>query len=165
MSTYKHNPIHKQGRTMTIQATAKDVVFSGHGKVVLNGETMVPAGFKLVLLSPPGASISDDLGGKLESGAKINGLEIVSPKTHSKSPTQTIVYNAGESAPNLVLQNPDKLKLKPGVPHMIGTFENIELNHLWQRAEQFLEPGKTITCYWAACTALSGASNPVVIAK
>jgi hypothetical protein len=149
---------------MTIQATAQDVVFSGHGKVEFNGETRVPPGFKLVLLSPPGASISDDLGGKLESGKQISGLEIISPKTGGASPTQPIIYNAGDSAPNLILQNPERLKLKPGKPHMIGSLENVSLNDLWQRAEKFLEPGKTITCYWAACTVLRGASNPVVVA-
>jgi hypothetical protein len=149
---------------MSIQATAKDVVFSGHGKVEFNGETIVPAGFKLVMLSPVGASISDDLGGQLESGKQISGLEIISPKTGGASPTQPIIYNAGDSAPNLTLQNPGRLKLKPGKPHMIGSLVNVSLNDLWQRAEPFLEPGKIITCYWAACTVLKGASNPVVVA-
>lgn len=150
---------------MTIQATANDVVFSGHGKVIAEGETIIPQGFKLVLLSPPGASISDDLGGKLENGKKISGLKVVSPKTGDKSPTQAITYNAGDSAPNLILQNPSNLKLRPGVPHMIGSFENINLSDLWQRVEKFSSPTKVVTCYWAACTVLRGASNPVVIAE
>jgi hypothetical protein len=150
---------------MTIQAKANDVVFSGHGKVVLEGETIIPTGFKLVLLSPPGASISDDLGGKLENGKVIDGLKIVSPKTGEKSPTQIITYDAGDSAPNLILQNPSNLELQPGIPHMIGTFEDIQLSELWLRVKKFAKPGKIITCYWAACTVLKGASNPVVIAE
>jgi hypothetical protein len=150
---------------MTIQATENDVVFSGHGKVVVEGETIIPQGIKLVLLSPPGASISDDLGGKLENGKKIKGLKIISPKTGDKSSTQVITYSAGDSAPNLILQNPSNLKLRPGVPHMIGSFENIQLSDLWQRVEKFLVPNKVITCYWAACTVLQGATNPVVIAE
>jgi hypothetical protein len=61
---------------MPIQATKDDVVLSGHGAVdVGTGETAIPGGFELVVLAPPGASISDRLGGLIERGVGFETMD------------------------------------------------------------------------------------------
>ena len=147
-----------------IQATDNDVLCSGHGSIELgNGETVVPDGIRLVVLAPPAASVSNSLASDLESGKKINKLLIVSPETGEKSPTNPITYEAGKSAPNYILHPIDGSWLKPGVAHIIGVSQATPLSELWPRITAFARHGETIDCYWAACTALDGASNPVVI--
>jgi hypothetical protein len=46
----------------------------------------------------------------------------------------------------------------------MGVMQKTPLSDLWNRVTPFIKDGKTITVYWAACTALGGATNPVVIA-
>ncbi len=87
-----------------IQATLNDVLCSGHGAITTqSGETTVPAGVRLIVLAPPAASVANSLASKLESGAAINTLEIVSPQTGQKSPTQPIIYDEGKKVPNYLL--------------------------------------------------------------
>ncbi|NEP13852.1 MAG: hypothetical protein F6K14_27355 [Symploca sp. SIO2C1] len=147
-----------------IQAISNDVLCSGHGSVELGkGETVVPQGIRFVVLAPPAASVANSLASKLESGAVINGLEILSPKTGEKIPTQPIIYDEGKNVPNYILHPIDGSWLKPGVAHIVGVAQATPLAELWPRITIFTIPNKTIDCFWAACTALKGATNPVVI--
>jgi Putative adhesin Stv domain len=101
---------------MPIQATKDDVVLSGHGAVdVGTGETAIPGGFELVVLAPPGASISDRLGGMIERGEKVNKLKLPT-RASGNIDFDPIVYSAGKMAPNYVLYPPTGLVLKPGGP-------------------------------------------------
>lgn len=147
---------------MTIQATKNDVVLSGHGSVeVGTGETTVPGGFELVVLAPPGASISDRLGGMIERGEKVKKLKLPTG-TGSMIDFKPVVYKAGQRAPNYVLHPPRGLALRPGVPHMLGVETATTLNDLWARVITFHRPGKTTRCFWCACAALDGAQNQMV---
>lgn len=147
-----------------IQATANDVLLSGHGSVeVGQGETVVPPGVRLVVLAPPAASVSNDLASNLESGKAIKGLVIVSPQTGTKNRTEPIIYEEGARVPNYILHPIDGSWLKPGIAHIVGVAQPTTLANLWSRVTPFVKPNQTINCYWAACTALQGATNPVVV--
>jgi hypothetical protein len=76
--------------------------------------------------------------------------------SHRRAPSPAITY---------VLQAPNGITLKPGGPHVLGVTQDTYLSDLWQRVKPFLQQGKTIRCFWAACTAIDGASNPVVVCK
>jgi hypothetical protein len=147
---------------MTIQATKDDVVLSGHGSVEIGGgETTVPVGFELVVLAPPGASISDRLGGMIERGEKVKKLSLPTG-SGGKVDFQPIIYAAGKNAPNYVLHPPRDLALRPGVPHMIGVEAATPLSDLWPRILVFTRQGETTRCFWCACAAISGAQNQMV---
>jgi hypothetical protein len=146
-----------------LKTTGEDVILSGHGSFEFNGETQVPAGVELWVLAPPGGSISDDLGGALESMEVIHKLGVVSPTTHSLSPIPPTRYVAGKSAPNYTLHPPRGIVVKPGGPHIIGSEKDTNLADLWARVQPFVKAGKTTRVFWAACSALSGAKNKVVI--
>jgi hypothetical protein len=147
-----------------IQATGNDVLCSGHGAIESQSvDTIVPAGVQLVVLAPPAASVANSLASKLESGQPIYGLEIISPQTGLPSPTQPLIYNPGQAAPNYILYPIDGSWLQPGVAHILGVSEATTLEQLWPRITAFVKPNVIISCYWAACTALQGASNPVVV--
>lgn len=147
-----------------IQTTSADVIISGHGAYTHSGETTVPDGFELWVLGPPGASISDPLGGALESGTRITKLGIQSPTTHEWSPVVPTVYAAGTKAPDYSLYAPRGLQLKPGGPHLIGVegSSGQKLSTLWARVQPFAKPGKKVRVFWAACSAIAGAKNQVV---
>lgn len=145
-----------------IQATKNDVVLSGHGEVELGGgETTVPGGFELVVLAPPGASISDRLGGMMERGEKVNKLKLPTG-TGGLIDFQPIVYPAGKKAPNYVLHPPRGLALRPGVPHMLGVEAPTKLDQLWKRVTVFNQAGKVTRVFWCACAAIEGAKNQMV---
>jgi hypothetical protein len=147
---------------MTIQATKNDVVLSGHGSVEIGGgETTVPGGFELVVLAPPGASISDRLGGMIERGEKVNKLKLPTGSGQMID-FEPIIYPAGKRAPNYVLHPPRGLALRPGVPHMLGVEKATSLNELWARVLTFSRPSKVTRCYWCACAAIDGAQNQMV---
>ena len=147
---------------MGIQATKDDVVLSGHGSVELGtGETSVPGGFELVVLAPPGASISDRLGGMIESGKSVSKLKLATG-TGGMVEFQPVVYAAGKSCPNYVLHAPRGLALRPGVPHMLGVEKATPLSELWARVRTFSRDGKVTRVYWCACAALDGAKNQMV---
>ena len=149
-------------RTVPIQATKDDVVLSGHGAVdVGTGETAIPGGFELVVLAPPGASISDRLGGMIERGEKVNKLKLPT-RASGNIDFDPIVYSAGKMAPNYVLYPPTGLVLKPGVPHMIGVAKATPLSELWVRIKVFYRTGQVTRCFWCACAAIQGATNPTV---
>lgn len=147
---------------MTIQANKDDVVLSGHGEVEIGGgETTVPGGFELVVMAPPGASISDRLGGMIERGEKIKNLKLPTG-AGGMANFDPVVYPAGKKAPNYVLHPPRGLALKPGVPHMLGVEEATTLEKLWDRVKVFARPGKVTRVYWCACAAMDGAKNQMV---
>jgi hypothetical protein len=147
---------------MPIQATKDDVVLSGHGSVEIGaGETTVPGGFELVVLAPPGASISDRLGGMIERGEKVKGLRLPTGRGGLIG-FEPVVYPAGKNAPNYVLHPPVGLALRPGVPHMLGVAKATSLSELWARVRTFHRPGKVTRCYWCACAAMDGAQNQMV---
>jgi Putative adhesin Stv domain len=147
---------------MPIQATKDDVVLSGHGAVdVGSGETAVPGGFELVVLAPPGASISDRLGGMIERGEKVNKLKLPT-KASGSIDFEPIVYAADKMAPNYILYPPTGLVLKPGVPHMLGVAKATPLSELWVRIKTFNRTGQVTRCFWCACAAITGATNPTV---
>ncbi|MGZ5006496.1 MAG: putative adhesin [Methylobacter sp.] len=148
-----------------IQTTGDDVIFSGHGAYQFDGETTVPAGVEFWLLSPPGASIADSTGQALEDMTKINKLGIKNVGSDILINNTPIVYRAGSSAPDYILQAPRGIVIKPGGPHILGVESDTKLSDLWARVQPFIKPGQTIRCYWAACTALTGATNPVVLYK
>src|SRR5512134_923786 len=125
---------------MSIQATKDDVVLSGHGEVELGGgETTVPGGFELVVLAPPGASISDRLGGMIERGEMVKKLKLPTG-AGSLIDFEPMVYPAGKKAPNYVLHPPRGLALNPGVPHMLGVEAATPLEKLWDRVKVFTRP-------------------------
>ena len=147
---------------MTIQATKDDVVLSGHGSVEIGGgETTVPGGFELVVLAPPGASISDRLGGLIERGEKVKKLKLPTGAS-GMIDFKPMTYPAGKKAPNYVLHPPRGLALKPGVPHMLGVEAATTLEKLWDRVKVFSRPGKVTKVYWCACAAMDGAQNQMV---
>ncbi len=140
---------------MGFKATKNDVVLSGHGSVELGtGETTVPGGFELVVLAPPGASITDRLGGMVERGKKVKGLKL-STGSSGWIPFEPKVYKAGRACPNFVLYAPTGLTLRPGVPHMLGVSQPTPLSDLWQRVSLFRRNGKTTRVYWCACASIT----------
>ena len=148
-----------------LQTTGDDVIFSGHGALVLLGkktETAVPKGIELWLLAPPAASIADASGQALESMQKITRIGIQNAPGEALSTMLPIRYKAGEMAPNYVLQAPDGITLKPKGPHVLGVTADTELANLWDRVTPFIKPDKTVRCFWAACTAIDGAGNPTI---
>ena len=136
-----------------IQTTKDDVVLSGHGSSLPEAGrvTRVPEGVEFYMMGPPGTTITDDLGQKLEGGIYISSLYISSPITKTKSSIKpTIVTSASGSIPNLALSAPRKLKIggKGVVPHIIGVEEKTHLHDLWARVRPFIKPGKTLRVYW-----------------
>lgn len=148
-----------------IQATSNDVVMSGHGSFEFKGETLVPEGIEFCVLAPLGASISDSLGQMIESGSQIKKLGLKSKSTNDLINVQQQTYNAGDVAPNYILHAPRGIIIKPGIPHIIGVEKSTELSDLWIRVQPFIKPGKTIKVFWAACSAIRGAKNQVVLGK
>lgn len=147
---------------MAIQATKNDVVLSGHGAVQIGqGETVVPAGFELVVLAPPGASITDRLGGMVERGEKIKGLKL-STAASGWMKFEPLVFKAGRSCPDYVLAPPLGLALRPGVPHMLGVATPTLLSDLWQRVMTFRRIGKTTRVFWCACASIRGGERHCV---
>lgn len=149
---------------MTIKATRNDVALSGHGKVELNGnETTVPGGFELVVLAPPGASITDKLGGMIEQGKAVEGLALWTPSGNglpSRSVAfQPLIFRAGSKCPDYVLSPPTGLALRPGIPHMIGVLERTPLSQLWPRVQVFFRAGDTTRVFWCACASIRGAEQ------
>ncbi len=148
-----------------IQTTSDDVVLSGHGAFRFDGETIVPDGFECWLLAPLGAGIADSLGQAIESKTKITKLGLKNVGSTDLITVNPIVYGAGEAMPNLVLQPPRDIVIKPGGPHVIGVEETTPLADLWQRVIPFRKTGKVVSVYWAACSVIAGATNPVVLGK
>lgn len=145
---------------MPIQTTALDVVVSGHGSVDLNdnGTTRVPVGAEFILLAPPGATITDHLGGKLEKGEYIDQLYL-SNASGSVIHHEPSRYNQRQVIPNLVLHPPRDLNLGSGVPHMMGVEAVTPIRDLFPRLEPFrseaLKHGQVLKVYFAACSALT----------
>src|SRR6267378_2683232 len=75
---------------------------------------------------------------------------------------ELMVYAAGKMAPNYVLYPPTGLVLKPGVPHMLGVAKATPLSELWVRIKTFSRTGQVTRCFWCACAAIAGATNPTV---
>lgn len=148
-----------------IQTTGDDVIFSGHGEYKFGGETTVPQGVELWLLAPPAASIADSTGQALENMSKISMLGLKNQHSDVLITVTPSLYQAGQKVPDYVLQAPDGIHLKPGGPHLVGVLKDTNLSDLWQRLTPFHKKGKVIRCFWAACTAIDGASNPVVLYK
>lgn len=147
----------------SLATTGTDVVISGHGSYEFNGETQVPAGFELWVMAPPGGSISDPLGGALEHGDTITKIAVASQQSATLNAVPITKYAAGKAAPNYVLHAPRNLNLRPGGPHVIGVEENTKLSDLWTRVQTFARPQQTTRVFWAACSAIAGAKNQVVV--
>lgn len=159
-----YNWIGVQPLTNPIQTNSNDVILSGHGAFAFNGMTIVPTGVELWLLAPPAASIADSLGQALENRTMINYLGIINPGSNNVIPTQPFIYKAGMSVPNYTLYPPNGIKITPGGPHIIcvlGAQQN--LSNLWPNVMPFVKPGQSIRVFWAACTAVAGAKNQIVI--
>ena len=148
-----------------IQTTSEDVIFSGHGAYTFHGETTVPKGVEFWTLAVPAASIADATGQMLESMQKISMLGITTATPGRLATITPTVYAAGATLPNYVLQAPNGLVLKPNGPHLLGVTGDTSLSELWQRVAPFVKPGKTVRCFWAACTAVEGARNQMVLAQ
>ncbi|QJE01949.1 hypothetical protein HH212_19590 [Massilia forsythiae] len=148
-----------------IQTTGLDVIFSGHGTFEYTGETIVPEGFEFWVLAPPGATIADATGQALENRDLISMLGIKNPSSNVLVSDTPVHYAAGEKAPNYLLHPPRGIHLKPGGPHIIGVESPTSLSALWQRAEPFRIEGGIVRCFWAACTAIEHAKNPLVLAR
>ncbi|MCE2517094.1 MAG: hypothetical protein J4F41_04515 [Alphaproteobacteria bacterium] len=145
---------------MPIQTTPLDVVVSGHGSVDLNdnGTTKTPVGVEFILLAPPGAVITDHLGGKLEKGEYIDQLYLNNSSGHIL-PHEPARYTQRQVIPNLVLHPPRDLQLGSGVPHMIGVEVETPIRDIFPRLEPFrsesLKHGQVLKVYFAACSALT----------
>lgn len=147
---------------MAFQATKNDVVLSGHGAVELgSGETTVPANCRLIVLAPPGASITDRLGGIVEQGKSFSKLKL-STKASGFIDFQPVVYEAGTNCPDYVLHPPIGLALQPGVPHMLGVGEATSLSDLWPRILTFVQVGRTTSVFWCACASIDYGEDHVV---
>ena len=142
-----------------------DVVMSGHGSYEFDGETTVPAGFELWVLGPPGATISDALGGAMESGTNITKLALAGGRTPDLAPCIPTRYGPGTQALDYVLHTPTGLSLKPksGGPHMIGVAGHQKLSTLWTRCTPFAKQGKIVRVFWAACSHIRNAEKYCVI--
>lgn len=148
-----------------IRTTGHDVVLSGHGTFEFQGETLVPEGIELWLLAPPGALIADSAGQALENRTPIFMTGIRNPGSNVLVNNQPIVRRAGESVPNYVLRAPRDILVDPRGPHVIGVERATALDQLWRRLAPFTGAGRTVRCFWAACTAIRGAGNPVVLTQ
>ena len=149
-----------------IKAVAADVVLSGHGGLPadkLAASTIVPPGIEFWVLCPPGGSIADETGQALENGKTLSMLGILNPGSDTLSNCTATVYKEGASAPDYVLSPPRGISIQPGVPHLLGVEADTPLSQLWLRVSAFVKKGQTIRCFWAACTAIDGATNPVVL--
>jgi hypothetical protein len=148
-----------------IQTSATDVVCSGHGAFTFKGETTVPAGVEFCVLAPPGASLADSAGQAIESGARITKVGLKNQGSDVLINNTPIIKTAGQQVPNYILQAPDGIIIKPGVAHLIVVGQDTTLEILWPRILAFAKPGVTLRCFWAACTVLDGATNPVVLVQ
>jgi hypothetical protein len=147
-----------------LQTTGNDVIFSGHGALPSStATTTVPAGVEMWFLSPPGASIADPTGQALESMTKITKLGLLNQGSTVLVPSPPTRYAAGQQVPDYTLYPPNGIVLKPGGPHLLGVTEATRLSALWPRLAPFLKPGQTLRCFWAACTAIDGAKNQVIL--
>ena len=149
-----------------IQTTMNDVILSGHGALPLAPAfTNVPPGVEFIVIPPVGSSMSDVLGQALENCTLISYLGLKNTGSNVLIPVQPNIYTAGSTVPDYVLSFPNGLKLDPNGPHLLGVTANTTLSNLWLRVTPFIQPGKTIRVYWAACTAITGAKNPVIVYK
>lgn len=148
-----------------LTTTPDDVILSGHGAFKFHGETPVPQGFEFWQLAPLGASIADSLGQSLESMKEIVKLGLKNRGSTNLITMFPIIYGAGEMAPNLILQAPRGIIIKPGGPHVIGVEIDTPLSDLWVRVEPFRKEGEVVRVFWAACSVILGAKNPVVLGK
>jgi hypothetical protein len=148
-----------------IQTTGEDVILSGHGALVGGGATVVPAGVEFWVLAPPGASIADETGQALENTLKLTQLGIKNPHSEILVNNTPNFYKTGAEVPDYTLYPPRGIVIDPNGPHVIGVEKETLLSELWERVQPFIKPGKTIRVYWAACTAMAGAKNPVVIGR
>ena len=162
---YNWSNVKKLGET--IQTTGEDVMLSGHGSYdSRHGETQVPEGVEFRVVAPLGASIADSLGQALEDMQPINYLGLKNPGSNDLISVPAVtVYRAGSMAPDYTLHAPRGIVIKPGGPHVLGVEADTQLSALWIRVAPFLKPGKTVRVYWAACTAIDGAKNQVVLGK
>lgn len=148
------------------QTTSDDVIFSGHGETLLTAGhvTRVPEGVEFYMFGPPGVSITDKLGQKLEGRIRISKLFITSPKTGKKTAlTPTVLTSDSGSIPNLGLLAPRNINIAGMgvVPHIIGVEANTHLHDLWPRVKPFLQPNRKIRVIWAACSTI-GSNDPTV---
>jgi len=140
-----------------IQTTVNDLVLSGHGKLDLaNGETTVPENIECVFLVPPGAAIMDSTGQALESMTKIVKLGIKNPDSDVLITNTPVRYSAGKKAPNYTLYPPEGLVLGSDGPRLIVVNEARTLHELWELIKPLRTEGKTLRCFWSACTSISG---------
>jgi hypothetical protein len=146
-----------------LQTTINDVILSGHGALTNIGVTTVPANMELWVLAPPGASIADATGQALENMTKITRLGIKNPGNDVLITDTPIVYTAGKEVPDYVLQAPRGIVINPAGPHVIGVEKDTNLSALWVRVAPFIKQGMTVRVFWAACTAMAGAKNQVVV--
>jgi len=147
-----------------LQTTGNDAIFSGHGALTnTTATTTVPPGVEMWFLSPPGASIADPTGQALENMTKITKLGLLNPGSTVLIPAPPTRYAAGQQVPDYTLYAPNGLVLKPGGPHLLGVTQATLLSALWPRLAPFIKPGQTLRCFWAACTEILGAKNPIVV--
>lgn len=163
-----------------ICTTPDDVVITGHGAYGTRlyratDDTVVPEGVEFVLLAPLGATLTANVGYRLEAGVAIPKLGMKSPITGAIVTHQPIVYKAGDAVPNLGLDSPfdDKhpekdllLGFRPGGPKGIYLERGATpmlLDELWEQVEAHRQPGKVVRVYWAACAAIQDASEPSVM--
>lgn len=147
------------------QTTSEDVIFSGHGGTLPNKGhvTRVPYDVEFILFGPPGTSLSDELGQKLEGGIYISTLFIISPNTHERTPITPTIYTSKSGAiPNLILSDPRKLQVggQGVVPHIVGVEGEAHLHDLWERLRPFIKKGKTLRVIWGACSTM-GNDDPL----
>ena len=151
-----------------IQTTADDVVISGHGGLAYDvQQTLVPVGFELWVMGPPGSAISENLGRMLESGAVINKLGICMTTGATGQPivaednawiqAQPKIYAAGGMAPDYTVGPPDQgLVIQESPARIIGVVMDTRLSELWPRLQMYAVDNETIRVFWAACSSIYG---------
>ena len=140
---------------MPIQAAGHDIAISGHGEVVIyGGETEVPRGLELVVLAPPGASISDALGRAIEDGKKVEYLELSAH--HGRVRFEPTVYRAGQKCPNYRVKPPLGLRLGTGGPTKVTVSSHTELRKVWDLVRKEVDPRRTLTRVFFLCCAEYG---------
>ena len=160
---YNWSAVHKI--KPPLQTAPDDVIFSGHGSFEFNGETAVPLGVEFWVLAPLGASIADSLGQSLENMDRIEKLGLKNPGSNDLINITPTIYESGSTVPNYILHAPRGIIIRPGGPHIIGVETPTPLENLWARLDPFIKEDETIRVFWAACTAIRGAKNQVVLGK
>ncbi|WP_343224215.1 RHS repeat-associated core domain-containing protein [Pseudoalteromonas sp. CNC9-20] len=138
---YAPNPINwVDPLGLSCKEGQKKHVFAGHGSIDPTRPSTVPAGTTLTVYSMDGATITDDLGSKIEEG-------LVS------SDVFKVVFSEGDTIPGYTLHpNCGSLNISP------NSIQVSDEKHISELLSENMGD-----CHWAACTYIAGHKNSNVI--